>query len=1761
MAALLESRAATPIAQLSPDLPDQASRAVRGEVTITWPYNSVTHTFAFLVAEPDVRLRRAKGQVRIELHGPSAKAVAECGLGGGDQVLFSLDGVEWATDASPGRMPGARLEWQLRFNDKLQLQATLSESSETKLISVDHPLVESPAEPSRERQQTPAEPESNTPEETPVIRRLADLGMNEYPSPAFIKRARMSYGSLFEDGLDIFEEDGGARGKGRKRTRFGRDSSAWRYASQSPSPEPESPVQDDMEEDPIQETPSAPSPNIQMMDEGCQTVELDIPTGATLSPPLPVEATTAAAPSEAPREAPREPPRELAQEVTKDASVPASPHVDQRAIPEPFLGSFPETPRKQNSPSPHVEPIEQPTLRYDAVVNQELSQTSREQAAYVHDNANTLFGISKPINHGLSMFGTSPTVQLDRSFNLADQVRFGFSHTPQTTQSLAEHNGLPTAQNDYGKPDAYPVSYLDEPAPNKYAEMQSYVDIAEDEMELVQGHDVGTQPPIAESFDRVRWEMQTQSPHYNQIEGGHFGMDALIEGTRIAAEEPLLHSDAIPPQGIPAGFSSYGPIPAVDSAMVNTGDSARHSGYRETEDLAGNAETRSYSDEDVGVKDTQDAEHDDYDQQLEEGDYDQRSYNVPDDDDEGLSIEDDEIEQEAEDRYGGGETFSEDDYGEDWEGEDGEDYDSEDSYLSNDPPPNLSQRPASTAAPSAPVVISLLSDSEDDDDDSPPPQKPSDNIAPQRSAPEKPLTDASQPTTGETAYIAPQHGQNLSSMDQRTNVDHTFGSYLQDNPELSATDVISGPGVSGSNHRSSALGADELESEEDEEDIIGDGDESEVDASYDRPSSPVLSEDSGSEEGRSIVADDETVEDKEALGQESGPLSNAGNGQLDVNVEKDTDDKEVFVRNPSPASGQDKEEVGGEIEDVEADIKAVDGDFEVDEDADADEAEVENEDDRASIFSDEDEADIDVENEDDQASLLSDASADEVLDQDKAFVDQHEPEHPDSEEEDDNVDKEELAAEVAELQDPDTSNEDTANNAMAVEDDMLAHQLDEETEQASVQHDIDNAMDEDQASTNLNEATEADQPMSDVSVQETTDGDIEMTDAPLPSPEDSFQERPPLEEDDRGETTETAHAASDVPGTTETVIRSEVFESNVVETQLGSDLEPVVQHAEQTQVLVLETNRTITMEPSHPTSRVISGNHTDDINLPSPPFTQPLGISAQDNEITMVPSPAASRPASKNGNRRHQLLTPMQSQLMGLMASQPSLVDDHVLTDDPAPVDDYVVIDASSQVLPTDTRPSSPLRSEAQAGSSSSPGPKGTIETEERLDEDLAENRDRKTTSAELHHEASGDVQIEAGNTISDAPSPRKYDVVVEIQGPKEDAERYASVPAEPQSSTNGDGSPLNDRLIVPTTPEPLERQAHQDGKDKEVTPRQRSISARTSPRVLRARTPAGIAKEAVQEEITVRPLSDQEQDLEQGHEQIVDSQTVQRGAHSQTQSSPSSPDLSIHLARQSVAAKSRKQPPMPLRTSPRVTRARSNSIQMSASPEGEDSSASLARASVASPSKLSMTSEVEDSSVSLAKASLASPSRLSADIDGGRLKSELQKRLRNLPDCVSLKSLRPYVEKYLNVVGVVVSQPSQPARAKGGPREYMMSFNITDPAASPPNLVVEVQLYRPHKDSLPVVKPGDAILLQRFQAKSVSKKGFGLRTGNDSAWAVWDGDADDAPQIKGPPVEDYADYSEYMLALKAWYNALDDGARGKLDKANKKFEDLNSAK
>lgn len=114
-----------PIAQLAPTIPTPDAKAVAAIVTLIWPYSSSTKTCAVLLAEYDFRLRRRKGQVRVQFTGPSATAVAESGIGIGDEVTLGLAGAKWLADAGDIKTPGRSVDWELLYDYKLVLEVRI----------------------------------------------------------------------------------------------------------------------------------------------------------------------------------------------------------------------------------------------------------------------------------------------------------------------------------------------------------------------------------------------------------------------------------------------------------------------------------------------------------------------------------------------------------------------------------------------------------------------------------------------------------------------------------------------------------------------------------------------------------------------------------------------------------------------------------------------------------------------------------------------------------------------------------------------------------------------------------------------------------------------------------------------------------------------------------------------------------------------------------------------------------------------------------------------------------------------------------------------------------------------------------------------------------------------------------------------------------------------------------------------------------------------------------------------------------------------------------------------------------------------------------------------------------------------------------------------------------------------------------------------------------------------------------------------------
>ncbi|KAJ4237447.1 hypothetical protein NW759_000558 [Fusarium solani] len=295
-AEILRDGQLTAIAELSPEVSDQNRRVVDGTITITWPFSVLNKSIAFLLAERDFRLRREKGQVRIRFHGASAKAISDASLGGGDEIRLSLEGVKWERNETQTQVAGSTLEWQLEFNNRLILSIRRPDSEQEEVINIDTPVTEPEATNGQTDSVAPvditisntdfaiASPRSPN-ISLPAKRNAPEREPEEFSSPAFLKRARVSYGGLFEGGLDIFDEEITKKAKSKKRSRFSLPANAWRYTSQSPSPEPDEASQeaDDApqtngslgQNGAVEDTPMPTPPRPPMIDQGCQTIDVD----------------------------------------------------------------------------------------------------------------------------------------------------------------------------------------------------------------------------------------------------------------------------------------------------------------------------------------------------------------------------------------------------------------------------------------------------------------------------------------------------------------------------------------------------------------------------------------------------------------------------------------------------------------------------------------------------------------------------------------------------------------------------------------------------------------------------------------------------------------------------------------------------------------------------------------------------------------------------------------------------------------------------------------------------------------------------------------------------------------------------------------------------------------------------------------------------------------------------------------------------------------------------------------------------------------------------------------------------------------------------------------------------------------------------------------------------------------------------------------------------------------------------------------------
>ncbi|KAL2142072.1 hypothetical protein VTI28DRAFT_1585 [Corynascus sepedonium] len=1672
--ASLASRTPTPIAQLNPDLPDQTSRVVRGDVTITWPYNSVTQRFAFLLAEPDVRLRRSKGQIRVELQGPSAKAAAECGIGAGDELLFSLAGAEWSTDPAPGRIPGARVEWQLQFSKKLASQVKSGESGEIKHINVDQPTADQPDIPVQPPRLATPEPEP-TPSQIPTTgRKISELTADEYPSPAFVKRARLSYGALFEGGFDIFEEDGGIKGRGRKRTRFGRNSSTWRYSSHSPSPEPSSPVQDEMEEDTQDMETVHPSPKPETMDEGCQTIEVEMGPAASELDAVTVQQqkTTASAPGTPVRVS-----REVATAHTSEeqtTEVGAVQHVERPSVspvdsettaplvnkqdvgfgrPGPITDPSTAAETRERSPSPLIE-----REQHEEQSSTTVTQPTSLPASSVGAVSSGLDG-PKSSTSNFSFDADVPS-RVESSVSLADQVRFDFSHVPQPTHSSPPLNAEPAPELDKHHQEQYPTAYLDDASmPAKYAEANTFSNAADENGGMAfYDQAMPPVPPEVERFGNGQWEMSSQSEHYNLVEGGHIGTDAFNEGARVMAEQQSLHADDIAPDRVPEGFASYGKEDALGARGASP---PTRSSPHEDDSFVENDGTVSENGSSVDEEEDEEDEGGKFDkaafgERIEEGDYDQRNYEMPSDDDEALSEEDEEVELEAEERYGNEEVYDEDGEGEEWDED--EDYESEEGSEEEDYEAAGYQARDAAAPRGDPVVISLLSDSEDEDEPAPP--KTSASVPPTTHAPEPPSAPESVTTPEGHGSPASAHGS--PSLDHESS-----GSERHESPDSERHESPSPErheSLSPERHESPGLKRHEFPSSEHDE---LSSPEHHPSSDPERSDSPAVLE--------TVEADNTNTEQaSESIFTQTDVIDFATRHTHSVDQQPKVIPGEVdaYTRSSSFASqivgsfdvSNAREEAGGrKFEPSPSDDSS--GLFVSQTNRQSAPSESSSE---GLFISQPRQRSADMEGElsdsgsTDEAESIDKASVNEPGETDGGTMDElaeadkastgggMELELEDSKSQSQSLSADEMDQDVTAPSPPKSPNEDASlPDADAVsftsQVEMPVEFGESEDEHMSVDEDV-----------SLRHANDVDTVMSTFEVEDATasEDDVDMLDAGSEQVESESPERMATSPEKDG-MVDMSTAVSDR-------VVTETISALISTTSADGPL------------------------PDAPT---MTGNEQE---------AQPPNLSV--HKLTRSAEGVAGRQHGVFGAADER-----QGESTGSVRGSPSITS---------------------------------FRSQADFADHELPDATQELMTQVSV-------KDAAPPPTHLPHvvdEADGPHVDATNGTSSVRPADEETNA-----GLQQDGSPDTSVQSDTGVIT--DGTPSVNQPAVASTPAENEKEGQVNDAEESVRQKQKTETTQqpTSP------------TEELDDEALIQEQLSQEQ------QQSFETEPAESQGRTRTRSS--SPDFSVHLARQAVAAKRHKKFAEPVRTSSRIARARSNSLRSNTtngSPEQEKE-------------------REEDPSVSLARAALASPSRRSAGPSTSTstatftsvtaLKADLNKRLRTeLPECVPLRSLRAHLDKTPNVIAVVTSQPTTPARAKGGPREYVMSFHVTDPSAAP-NTVVEVQMYRPHKDSLPIVGPGDIVLLSRFLVKAVSKKGWGLRTGMESAWAVWEGvgheqqqqqqhqqpDEEICPQIRGPPVEDWQGYVGYVKTLREWWALVmaDEAARGKLERADRKLMEV----
>ncbi|KAI0157762.1 hypothetical protein GGR57DRAFT_54191 [Xylariaceae sp. FL1272] len=1645
-----EALATTPIADLSPDLLDSTSRAVRGVVTITWPYNSVRHTFAFILAEPDFRLRRNKGQVRVDFTGRAAKVVGDSALASNDEVLLSLDGVAWKQKETNKRqsLPGSESGWKLSFSDRLSLQITRAETGTVDVIHVEET-------PGSGREPTPVPFSSITriipsspplpaplsppirfssPIRDPIPKKLSD---GEFASPAFIKRARMSYGSLFEGGFDIFDDDGGAEGRGRKRTKFGRDSSAWRYASHSPSPEPPAASADRADHEEMDEVttphPQATmsngdasaslglelsekrdaSPRAETIDEGCQTMEMDLPAPEPASSGLhanelepPAETTETlrsggtnvtqpdaeAHPDDTlPDVAITIAPVPVVAEVEISQNLPPESQASVSTAPEPAHPTSGSDPPHTSLGSSAYPSFEFGSLRPDYAVNPWHSIAPSPAPGVLKSSL-----VSHPATDPFSssVFGASTSIGQPLPFSTLGDLRTqphpedNIEYTGPVGDVENDTKHSLSALSDYppldGVGDTQDVSVLHD-ALSDYP--VSYLEVAQENMS--QQHDSSaehnpdyTDPPAVSSWATINTTSMTHAVPATESY-------ATSDGT--TPEQALVIDDSDSEDG------SVSQTAAAKQGSFQGHDETRRT-YEDVDDEVDRDLDQRYSEEEVEEDEYESGLGDDYDTRV----YEQPADDEDDEDDDDLrphSLEpefgEEEYSDEDEEDEMGAEEIEEEEEAQEIEGieeEDVEDEEEEEGYDEEDEEDEgeyeMDYEVPHPAPPShvqsQPMVIDLISSSEDEGDDDDENLEPDPKIQQSQLSPEfgEPVnqtrsrhgpSDHSSPEGefDENQAMASDLEEDRSdrlSVEEGTDADENHEQQMEEE-RVEVLDEVKENEEENEHY--------DKEEEQDPEDpaslevdrhappathAVPEPEKIHIDISSPVASAQVLSQEE--------VSETVTVESKIIIyGQEEQSLSNPVTAADGLEMLTRIVENESKATSPSVLTQQTTTQVTVELsEDQPLSPQPID-------------------DNKAEVFHSDHERDEQLETTGEDESIHTNLGSNDVnlVAPSPCFTEHYQPSN------------------AQKLEAP------TIGTFSPPASQSFQSLLEESSSTAPAQEII----------FDIDPQTAARQLLTPLETQITEIAP--SVGSPVASPTDTQS------------------------------VEQQVFGSQDGEIvqELPDDL---VQHEAlmSMDVDVVDEDEVITSEKQQEQEQEQERSHEEGSTSPA------LSVESQLDRM----SPDAH---SEQNDQSHRSVTSAFSPIANTSYDSLMELDDELQ----ASILAYSQPDnASGDEVPREKDVG--IRSQIDAGE--------TIG--EALMEDAEEDMSPVDSTEESRHSVHAQqASDEAGSQIT-----------------MENNEAYEIAQSR------------NDVTSAPTMAEQRQELQVEIPTNTSIWPER---SQKLEVEIPLKRVPNTISAQLQ------RNFIEEEDDH-------AESKTLAQN------------DPSVHLARAANAAKrSTKSHHSPVNENRPHTRA--FSAHRSPTPDVEDASANLARASF-NTSFNSQPPKEEDSYTMTA------------------VKLDLCRHLRDkLPDCVSLKVLRQHLTKSLDVIAVAVMEPSEPRRAKSGPREFIMSFTVTDHSIGP-HAVVEVRISRPHLVSLPEVKSGDVVLLRNFQAISLAKKGFGLKSKKEgSSWAVFDRENEPA-QIKGPPVEYGKSETHYVNQLRQWSSLLDEKARDKLETVNQKM-------